>query len=574
MAQVPIFSGIRIIPRESDFLDRKSGSRGEVFFDRDVDTLRLYDGDSKGGISLARADLTNTSVNEFRSKLVESKQSTVVYTVTVVSPVSPDVGNKYRLNNVYKPELDFVIGYTYVFDQSDPTNVFYPNANGTTPNPHPLNFSADDPNGDLGNGTSYLGDVIYVLDGRIVSQTDYRSASFISASTRQVRITITNSTPNTLYYWCWNHLNMGNSAGIAEPGSGSGGGNTTVSVGASLPNNPTNGNLWLNTNNGNLYVYINDGDSNQWIQPATPTVDLSNYALSSQLASYALNSSLTDYVLTSTLNSTLNSTLSNYATLADLNNVPRELFEFNVASDDSTVRPISSGNTVKFIGAGGVTTSSDADGNITITGGGTTGDITFAGTTIDSSDSSAIAFVPAVTLQSDLTVENELFVQNTIFTGNINVTGTLTSTGSGTPEIVSDNEIFLTPGTTTILNGLTTFNQTTEVINTKTGATGVVDHDFSTGSLFLHTSLAANFTANIVNMPTTDNRSTSIALLLDQGATAYIPNAVQIDGAAQTIKWSGGSPPSGTNNYLDIVNFTLIRANNAWTVIGSLSTYN
>jgi len=53
------FNYFRIIPRDADFLDRKTGSRGEVFFDEDSNSLRLYDGISTGGISLLRADLEN-----------------------------------------------------------------------------------------------------------------------------------------------------------------------------------------------------------------------------------------------------------------------------------------------------------------------------------------------------------------------------------------------------------------------------------------------------------------------------------------------------------------------------------
>ena len=81
------------------------------------------------------------------------------------------------------------------------------------------------------------------------------------------------------------------------------------------------------------------------------------------------------------------------------------------------------------------------------------GSITFAGTTIDSNDSSAIEFTPAVIFNSDVTVENELFVGNdatvsgTLNVAALNVTGTITSQGSGTPELFSDNEILLTAGT-------------------------------------------------------------------------------------------------------------------------------
>lgn len=70
MAQIPALDGIRIIPRESDFLDRKSGSRGEIFYDKSANTLRLYDGSVAGGIKLARTDLINISNSDFAAKAV------------------------------------------------------------------------------------------------------------------------------------------------------------------------------------------------------------------------------------------------------------------------------------------------------------------------------------------------------------------------------------------------------------------------------------------------------------------------------------------------------------------------
>lgn len=112
-----------------------------------------------------------------------------------------------------------------------------------------------------------------------------------------------------------------------------------------------------------------------------------------------------------------------------------------VAADDSTQHQISTGESIKFIGGAGIDTSSDAEGNITITNTITTGNITFATTTIDSTDSSGIVIVPAVTLNSDLTVENDLNVSQSIYAKEFH------STGVGTPELYSETNIDLTAGT-------------------------------------------------------------------------------------------------------------------------------
>jgi len=61
-------SSLRIIPRESDFLNRKTGILGEIFYDRETNTLRLYDGILTGGYKIARADLTNITNSDFSTK--------------------------------------------------------------------------------------------------------------------------------------------------------------------------------------------------------------------------------------------------------------------------------------------------------------------------------------------------------------------------------------------------------------------------------------------------------------------------------------------------------------------------
>lgn len=301
MAKIPVYDAVRIIPRDSGFLNRNSGSRGEIFYDQTANTLRIYNGSTVGGVSLAKNDLSNVSNSDFLSK-----------------------------------------------------------------------------------------------------------------------------------------------ANLAGVSGGGGGGNTTVSVSSSVPVAPSSGNLWLDTNTGILYVYFNDGTSSQWIQPVSPYPDTTNLATVSYV-----NSTVAALPATAGL-----------ATTSFVNSaVTAGAFVLNIQADDSTTRSIPTGSTVQFNGAGGITTTSDSSGNITIIGGGTTGNITFAVTTIDSSDSSAIRFTPAVIFDSDVTVQNNLVIDNSVDVAlnlsvnnqltvkDIVLTGNFLSQGSGTPELFSDNEIQLTAGT-------------------------------------------------------------------------------------------------------------------------------
>ena len=120
--------------------------------------------------------------------------------------------------------------------------------------------------------------------------------------------------------------------------------------------------------------------------------------------------------------------------------------------------------------------------------------------------------------------------------------------------------------------GAVTLPSTTEVLNSGTVVSNVFTADFSTGGVFyITTAPTANFTVNVTNLPTTDNRVTVVSVFVIQGATGYIPNALQIGGSAQTIKWSGGTAPTATNEAgkVDNFTFTFVRRGAAWEALGT-----
>ena len=125
-------------------------------------------------------------------------------------------------------------------------------------------------------------------------------------------------------------------------------------------------------------------------------------------------------------------------------------------------------------------------------------------------------------------------------------------------------------GPLTVNNQLIIEDGVSEKFSSLTGATGVVAHDCDNGHIFYHTSISADFTANFTNLGLSTNYSTNLTLILNQGATARIPSAVQINGSAQTINWQGGSAPSGTSNGIDAVSFTILRVSGSYIVLGQL----
>lgn len=122
--------------------------------------------------------------------------------------------------------------------------------------------------------------------------------------------------------------------------------------------------------------------------------------------------------------------------------------------------------------------------------------------------------------------------------------------------------------------GLTTLQQTVEVYSTISTASGIVNHDCSAGGIFVHNDPAANWTANFTNVVATSNRVMSVAVLINQGSIPRVPNAVQINGAPQTINWESGVVPTGNANKVDLVNFTFFISDVAvYQVLGNLASF-
>lgn len=129
------------------------------------------------------------------------------------------------------------------------------------------------------------------------------------------------------------------------------------------------------------------------------------------------------------------------------------------------------------------------------------------------------------------------------------------------------------PGDLSVGSTLTTARQV-EITVDKTIGSGVVAFDYNTASVWQCNGPTANFTANFTNVPTTNNRAITVSLIVGQGSTAYVPNAVQIGGVATTVRWAGGVAPVGTPSGVDVFTFTMIRTSGgSWAVIASATPY-
>lgn len=157
------------------------------------------------------------------------------------------------------------------------------------------------------------------------------------------------------------------------------------------------------------------------------------------------------------------------------------------------------------------------------------------------------------------------------FTGHPTIEGVTSTGATGTGKFVFDASPSMSGVT---LTGTTTIQQTVEKFTSPSIVANAVTLDFTTGAIFALSSNAANITANFTNIPTTAGQTISVTLIISQGGTAYIPNALTINSVSQTINWLSNAIPTGYANKTDFVSFTFIcTATSTYTVTGSLSTY-
>lgn len=554
----PVVNRIRIIPRKDDFLDRNVGASGEIYYSSDVDTLRLYSGNDKGGFEVV-------TQNNIRRNTAFEEVASIKYTVTVDN--QSDTANRYVLNGDYHTKVTMMRGYTYVFDQSDQTNVYYPNAEGTTINTHPLLFSttADGSHATPIAGTPYETGVIYLIENLPVTRAQYIS-KFSSATSRKVQITVTVDTPDDLHYYCQYHSGMGNEITVSYPGTGTGGASITVSDTA--PEEPTNGNLWYKSDDGRLLVYVTDTDSSQWVQPSVPIADTNSGVGNFQLSASTIDtddSSGISIVPSVTMNSDL--ILSNPIVLPENSKAPRLVIQGDRGTGGSPI-PLNYGTGRLIIG------NPETD-NLEISVG--------------------HDFDPGLFNQYNVTTISSTRSLNLLSTGDISI-----QNGSLQVRSVDDDSVgvrinkigfsaFSPASLATTTTGLE-FNDIAEIraittqasnggANVSAGTTinlrGIGTNSGQSGksgtfSMFID-GLAGNVGVNVEDAPDTNFYITTVNVYVNQGGTAYIVDTIEIEGVEQTIDWEGGSAPTGTNNGVDNFEFKLIRFNNTWIVIGKMT---
>jgi hypothetical protein len=123
------------------------------------------------------------------------------------------------------------------------------------------------------------------------------------------------------------------------------------------------------------------------------------------------------------------------------------------------------------------------------------------------------------------------------------------------------------------VTGVTSLQEVQEVVNAISGPSSTQTFDWLSGAVFYVTSMTANFTANITNLPTTANRLYIVTFILVQGSTPYFINALQIGGSAVTIRWNGAAAPTATANRSEFQTFALYYSGTTWFAFAQYSMY-
>jgi hypothetical protein len=196
--------------------------------------------------------------------------------------------------------------------------------------------------------------------------------------------------------------------------------------------------------------------------------------------------------------------------------------------------------------------------------------LTVLGAAIFASTASAMSTLRvngATTLDSTLGVGSNLSVS-----GSASIPTLSATTASITTDYITTSNITTANITDLNVTGTLNIQEVTEFVADYTITSNSAALVYSTSNIFYNSaSPSANFTVNVTGVPTTNDKTITISVIVTQGATGRIPNALAIDGNIQTIKWIGSAAPTATSiaGKLDIFNFTLIRKSSSWIVLGS-----
>jgi hypothetical protein len=211
------------------------------------------------------------------------------------------------------------------------------------------------------------------------------------------------------------------------------------------------------------------------------------------------------------------------------------------------------------------------------------------------------AGVSGITHSAGASVKHVLTSSDLIFFRNgsspvasLGFTGSTSGTTTVQASAVAGTNTLTLPATTsdTLVGKATSDTLTNKVLLSPeerttvsaTAATGTVNFDASTqGVLYYTNNASANWTLNVrgnssttLSSILTTGDAITVVFLNTNGATAYYPSTIQIDGSSVTPKWQGGTAPSAGNaSAIDAYSLTIIKtaATPTYTVLASQTKF-
>jgi hypothetical protein len=236
----------------------------------------------------------------------------------------------------------------------------------------------------------------------------------------------------------------------------------------------------------------------------------------------------------------------------------------------SKLADVATGNVLRSGGVGAapawgkVTLTTDVDGTLPAANGGTgqasytVGDVLYASGTTALSKLAAVA-TGNVLISAGTAITSAKILNGTI-TGTDIAAGTITGTNLGTIDTLYVSDGIYNAGNVFVAQR---FLEKANICAYAFGADANAYH-MSNGPIHLHTSDAtANTVINLKGFETfATGNSVSCVVMVQNGATPYYVTGVVVDGTSAnvTVKWAGGSAPTGGNaSNVDSYSFSVVK---------------
>lgn len=151
-----------------------------------------------------------------------------------------------------------------------------------------------------------------------------------------------------------------------------------------------------------------------------------------------------------------------------------------------------------------------------------------------------------------------------------NFTNPMPATTTNAAAIVINGGLAVS--TNAVIQTLSVVGPTFQTIQ-QVAPSAVVVEDCSLGSIFYHSSLTANFTANFINVAPVEKTATTVDLVFKQGGLGYYATTIQINGNTTPFVWRNGAPPTACPVRTEIQTLKFLYINSQYTVLSDWASY-